>query len=205
MTGLAVLAISLALIVPFGNEDTVTEPTTKTTFSKTWGDPPVKLYGVAPRKKIWFKVYGVGVYADKEAVEAKLAELGDGTSTDRLAEAVITCNGRRVIVLKFVRDLSKGRMQGAIREGLEKSFKLSDERIAADATSFLNAMQDIKKGDIAEMILDADGTIKLTGKGEELLNINNRILGDALLAIYIGEKPISKEMKQQLLSLAGTD
>ncbi len=205
MTGLAVFAIALALTVPLGDEDTVTEPTTKTTFSKTWGDPPVKLYGVAARKKLWFKVYGVGVYADKQAVDAKLAELGGGSSIDRLSEAVISCEGNRVIVLKFVRDVSKGRMQGAIREGVEKTIKLSDERIAADAKSFLDAMQDIKKGDVAEMILEADGTIKLTGNDEELLNINNRILGDALLAIYIGKKPISKDMKEKLLSLAGTD
>jgi hypothetical protein len=201
MTGLVVLSVALALSLPIGADDTVNEPVTQTTFDKTWGDPPVQLYGVAPRKKVFFKVYGVGLYADRTAVDAKLVELGGGTSKDKLAQAIIASDGRRVIVLKFVRDLSKSRIQGAFREGIEKTIRLSDTRIADDAKVFLDAMRDIKKGDVAEMVLEGDGSTTLIGNSETLVSVNNRTLGDALLAIYIGSDPIAKDIKEKLLSL----
>ena len=203
MSKFAVLAVAVALIVPLHDDDTVVEPVTKTTFTKTWGEDPVlKLYGVADRKRVFFKVYGVGLYAEEEAVNAKLEEMGGGDSKDKLAEAIVACDGRKVIVLKFVRDIERSRIQGAFRDGIELSMRVTDERIAEDAEALLGAMRDIKNGEYAELVLDGDGTVKLLGNGEELLVLNNRMLGDALLKIYIGEKPLHKNIKAKLLSLS---
>ena len=202
MSKFAFLAIAIALLAPLPEEDTVLEPVTQTTFTKTWGEDPVlKLYGVSDRKRVFFKVYGIGLYAEEAAVNAKLKEMGGGDSKDKLAEAIINCDGRRVIVLKFVRDVEKSRIQGAFRDGIELSMRVTDERIAEDAEALLGAMRDIKNGEYAELVMDGDGTVKLLGNGEELLVLNNRILGDALIKIYIGQNPLHKNIKAKLLSL----
>jgi len=204
MMRIVAVATALALALPaLAQDDMVTEPVTKTKFSRTWGEnPPLKLYGVSDRKRIFFKVYGIGLYADEEAVNAKLEEMGGGDSKDKIAEAIIASNGCRVLVLKFVRDVSRSRIQGAFRDGIELSIRLTDERIAEDAKALLDAMRDIKKGEVAELVLDADGTVKLIGNGEELLSLNNRTLGDALVKIYIGKKPLHKNIKAKLLSMS---
>lgn len=183
-----------------GAQDEVTEPETNTTFSKIMGEEPeLSLFGVAPRTKWFFKVYGVGLYADANAVKAVM---GDREANEIvLGAAVRAMSGHRALVLKFVRDIDKGKMVGAFTEAIEKTMPISDERIAEDAQTLLDAFIDVKEGDEAVMYFAGD-SIRLLGNGDELALLENRYLARALLSAYIGSDPIDTNIKQKLLASA---
>lgn len=189
------LCAALALASPAA--DTVTEESTGTVFTKTLGtDPQLSLLGVAPRTKWFFKVYGVGLYADPVAIKAAL---GGGEANEiRMAAAVLASSGHRAIVLKFVRDLEKAKIVEAFKEGIEKTMKLDDPRIAADAKALLGAFTDVKNGEEATLYFEGS-VVSLIGRGTTLATVDNRSLARALLAIYIGSDPIDPEIKKNLL------
>ena len=58
-----------------------------------------------------------------------------------------------------------------------------------------------KKGDDATILFSGDGTVTMMGNGEEIVSVKNELLGKALLAIYLGEKPIDKNIKKNLVLL----
>lgn len=178
-------------------DDTVTEKETNTTFDKKMGDDVVlSLMGVAPRTKWFFKVYGVGLYADPVMIGAAL---GDGPVNEvRLAAAVMASSGTRALVLKFVRDLDKGKMVGAFKEGIEKTVKLSNPKIKDDAAKFLAAFTPVKNGDVATLLFKGDEA-SLLANGKSVVTVKNRTLVRALLAIYIGSNPIDAGIKSKLL------
>lgn len=193
----AIILFGLTLLMPVIDDNVVVEEATKTTFTRTMGqDPEMTLLGVAPRTKWFFKVYGVGLYADVAPLKILL---GDGEVTEpRLSAAVTASPGHRALVLKFVRDIEKQKISDAFKEGIAKTVRLDDKRIASDAEKLLNAFRDIKNGDVA--ILHFNGShITLIGNDEELVSMDNRVLTRALLAIYIGLDPIDKEIKRKLL------
>lgn len=195
MFSAVMLVAALAVIMPA--EDTVKEESTGTVFTKTLGtDPQLSLLGVAPRTKWFFKVYGVGLYADPVAIKAAL---GDGEANEvRLAAAVLASSGHRAIVLKFVRDLEKAKLFEAFKEGIEKTMPMDDPRIAADAKTILGAFTDVKNGEEATLYFNGS-QISLVGRGTTLATVDNRSLARALLAIYVGSDPIDPEIKKNLL------
>lgn len=189
---LILLAVSITLA-----DDTIVEKETNTTFEKKIGaDPQLSLMGVAPRTKWFFKVYGVGLYADPVMINAAL---GDGPSNEvRLAAAVIASSGSRAIVLKFVRDLDKGKMVEAFKEGIERTIKINDPKIKDDAAKFLAAFTPVKNGDVATLMFQGNKA-SLLANGTNIVTIENRTLVRALLAIYIGSNPIDAGIKSNLL------
>jgi len=163
-------------------QQSVTEPETNTSFEATMGDSPqLNLMGVAPRTKWMFKVYGVGLYADPNAVNAVI---GNREATQVLLGAAIRAmSGDRALVLKFVRDIDKGKMSGAFTEAIEMTMPIDDERIAKDAQTLLDSFVDIKNGDKAVMYFSGD-TITVYGNDDELVKLENRLLARALLARF---------------------
>lgn len=197
ITLIAIFLLLCCSVVVY-SQDSVTEKETNTTFSATYGEnPTLHLMGVAPRTKWMFKVYGVGLYADPEAIDALL---GDKKANKIMLGAVVRAmSGHRALVLKFVRDIDKGKMSGAFTEAIEKTMPIDDPSIADDASKLLDAFVDVKNGDEAVMYFAGD-TIRLLGNGDELLTLENRDLARALLAAYIGSNPIDDNIKEKLLS-----
>ena len=194
---LALAAAAASLFLPANIQDQVVEPGTKTRFYKTLGG--MDLLGVAARSRFWVKVYGIALYAETNAVKEQLGE--NSVNTNSLANAVVHADGRRALVMHFVRNVSRDSIQGAFREGIERTIKVSDEKIADDAKTFLDAMTDIKKGDWVELYFENDGAVKLRGNGEEIVSVTNARLQQAILDIYLGLRPIDGNIKKNLLQL----
>ena len=199
----ALVLLALMPVLPALEEDVVVEKSTKTSFKKSIGDnPKLNLMGVAPRIKnvlgvYGAKVYGVGLYADPEAIETALG--GGNPSKIRLAAAIIATSGRRALVLKFVRDLKKDVMENAFKEAIERTIPINDPKIADDAKRFLAAFVDITKGDEAMMYFQGN-KITLYGNGLAAVTVENRSLARALLASYVGINPIDDKIKNALLA-----
>jgi hypothetical protein len=201
--GLCVLAVFILLAPAVVAQDTVTEKVTNTAFDKTMGEnPTLKLYGIAPRIKNILgvydaKVYGVGMYADPQAIEAALG--GSELTPIRLAAAMMASSGHRAIVLKFVRDLERQIMADAFEEGIELTIPIDDPRIADDAQTLLAAFTDIKNGDVATLYFAGSEVILRGSQNEVLAQVDNRLLGRALIAAYVGTEPVDKKVKASLL------
>lgn len=195
---LLALCILFCMAASVPAQETVTEPATETEFATTMGsEPELALLGVAPRTKWMFKVYGVGLYADPAAIKAVLGDRE--LSPVMLGAAVRAMSGHRALVLKFVRDIDKGKMVGAFTEAIEKTIPIDDPRIAEDAEKLLDAFVDVKQGDVATMYFAGD-EIRLFGNDEEVMRLENRTLARALLAAFIGSNPIDEGIKEKLLS-----
>jgi hypothetical protein len=191
------LAILLLVAITAMADDTVTEKETNTKFEKKIGESKeLSLMGVAPRTKWFFKVYGVGLYADPVMINAVL---GDGPTNEvRLAAAVMATSGKRALVLKFVRDLDQGKMVGAFKEGIERTIKLDNPKIKDDAAKLLAAFTPVKNGDVATLMFEGN-KVSLLANGKSKVTVDNRTLSRALLAIYIGSNPIDAGIKSKLL------
>jgi hypothetical protein len=193
-----IAAIIVGLFIPAMAADTVTEKTTNTTFDKT--KDGMELLGVAPRLKnilgIKVKVYGVGLYADKAAMDAKIGTMTRNTTI--FAAALKSMSGKRAIVMKFVRDLDNSVMSGAFTEGIEMSMPIDDPRIAEDAKVFLAAFVPIKSGDTATLVFEGD-RLSLYDMEKELVSVENRDLSRAIMSTYIGSNPVDPSVKKNLL------
>jgi hypothetical protein len=199
-----VLLLALAAVAANAwAQETVVEPVTETAFDKTMGtDPVLELFGVAPRVKnilgvYGAKVYGVGLYVNKEAITAAL---GDREPTKiRIAATIMATHSDKVLVLKFVRDLERKQIADAFREGIEKTIEIDDPRIAEDAQKVLASFTDAKNGDYATMYFTDGATVTISGNDEQLVQVENRILARALMGIYVGPDPVDASLKDKLL------
>lgn len=197
------ITVFLGLLAAFFSpvqDDVVIEEATKVEFARTIGDDPaLDILGVACRKRYFVKVYAIGLYAEKGPVMEALS--GNTVGDEAQAKAVIESTGHRALVLKFVRNVGAKSIRGAFEGGIEKTMKIDDPSIAEDAKALLDSFADVKKGDVAELHFNGAGTIILSGNGEEILKVENLVLEKVLLAIYIGENPIDKKIKANLLEL----
>jgi hypothetical protein len=195
---LVTIGLSLLSPIPIQDDDIVIEEATKTEFTRTLGEnPTIELLGLAHRSRYFVKVYGIALYAEREPL---MQALGEGEADeDAKAEAVLASTGRRALVMKFVRDVGADKIRDAFRDGIELTIKIDDPLIAEDAVAFLEKVSDVKKGDTAEILIEGDGTTTLLGNGEELIKVCNPHLAKAILATHLGQNPVDKNIKKNLL------
>ncbi len=202
MKTLALLAALAAFGLPLQDVDEATEPATGVAFATSVGESQeMRLLGVAARTRWMFKIYAIGLYAEVDPLRELL---GEGPVNDqRLSAAVIASRGQRALVLKFVRNLTAEQFQGAFSEGIERTIAINDERIAADAATFLDAITDIANGDVAVLWFGGEGEITLNVNDEEeaRMQVTNRTLARAILSIYLGLDPVDERLKRNLMSM----
>lgn len=145
------------------------------------------LNGAGIRSKFFFDIYIAELYMQKPADSA---------------EKIIAAGGCRRIIMHFLykevpgEKLVEGWVEGFAENSDAETLKSLQPRIDA-----FNAMfETVKKGD--RIVLDyipAKGTVvTVAGKGKGV--VEGRDFNDALLRIWLGEKPVNKKLKEQLLS-----
>lgn len=150
------------------------------------------LNGAGMRKILFIKVYAAGLYLEAPARDAK---------------DVAAAAGPRRVRIGLLRDVSGEDFIEALEEGLEDNLTPEGKAAIADEIARLKTIMklvgDVKEGDLVDFDYDpAAGTIvRLNGKpvGE---SIPGKALYDAVLSIWIGEKPIDDDLKPALLGSA---
>jgi hypothetical protein len=143
------------------------------------------LNGVGLRKKGPFKVYLAALYTGEK-------------STD--AEKILAQTGPKRVELRMLRNVAKKKMVGAIVDGFEDNTK-NMASIQARVDEFITYMEEVKKGDNIQFdFLPAIGTnIVING------NIKGSIVGkdffDALMKVWVGDKPADGKLKNAMLGL----
>lgn len=145
------------------------------------------LNGAAIRNKFFFDIYVAALYLEKPSTEASEVLAGEGPN--------------RVAMHFLYEEVEKEKLVSAWEEGFKGN--LSKDELAAmqeRIDTFNSLFVNMKKGQ--SMFLDyrpKQGTAVIIEKSEVGL-IMGKDFNNALLRIWLGDKPVTSKMKKQLLS-----
>lgn len=183
LTGLA-LACSLALPAVAAEINGV-----KFADTVKVGGSDLKLNGLGMRTKVVFKVYAAGLYlTEKKATPAD----------------VLAVQGPRRVTLVMMRDLTSDEFGQAFMTGLNNNLSQAEKtKIVSQISKFgemFASIDSLKKGDVLNIDwIPASGTqTELNGKkiGETVPDV---AFYNAILRIWIGDKPADSSLKPALL------
>ncbi|MBT3012693.1 MAG: chalcone isomerase family protein [Candidatus Thiodiazotropha sp. (ex Lucina aurantia)] len=144
------------------------------------------LNGAGIRKKVFFKIYLASLYLQQ--------------STSDIAEVIDVDRPARVQMQILYSEIEKEKFVEGWNDGF--SANLSPEKLQAvgDRLDQFNAMfQTLQKGDLISLdYMPGKGTV-VTIKGVEKGVIPGGDFYQALLMVWLGDSPISKSLKQELL------
>lgn len=143
------------------------------------------LNGLGLREATIFRidVYVVGLYVVKKSKSAK---------------AILGSKTMKHIRMKFVRGVGKGRMQGAFKKSLKVAAGKNFPKLKKRIKDFNSKMEGVKKGDVIALTLTQKG-VTVFAKGAKKGFIKGADFADAVLKVYLGKKPIMKQIKRGLL------
>jgi hypothetical protein len=180
-----ILSVGLVLTAPLAAQETMTmNEVSLPTRIEVEGQQLV-LNGMALRKKAIFKVYVAGLY------------LPEKTSS---ADAILSADGARRIVLQFLRGVSANQMCGALNDGLKDNTPNASAQLRQQFTTMCGFFEEIKKGEqFVFTYLPGQGTI-VEVKGARKGVIEGKEFADALFRAWIGPKPgPGEDFKRKLL------
>jgi hypothetical protein len=170
-------------------QETITEPSTEKSFPATvtfkadGKDYSLKATGVAVRKKVIIKVYGMIHYMQDPP--------GAG-SRDAIFRAVLTDGKAKQITMNFSRDVTPEQITGAYRDGFaENATKEELKSIQASLDKFLGYFtQPVKENDVFTLRWIPGGTIVPVIYGKDQEPISNPLFAKVLWSIWFGEDSI---------------
>ncbi|MCS7182128.1 MAG: chalcone isomerase family protein [Thermoanaerobaculum sp.] len=148
------------------------------------GDTTLVLNGMGLRKKAVFKVYVGALYLAQKSSDPA---------------AILAADAPRRMVMHFLRDVGKDRLVEAWQEGLSANAPTAQSKLASEFQRFLSFWRDVKEGEQVMMTyLPGKGT-SVSFAGQEVGTIAGKEFADALLAVWLGPKPPSEELKAGIL------
>jgi hypothetical protein len=194
----AVAALVVLALARPGAAETFTEPKSKVAFDTENGDLVILGTGLRVKKIIFsFKAYAVALYVDKAALEGPLAPFKGEPVSDELFAAVQTGDFKKELVLHFLRDLGEKKIQGAMRDALEKD---TDPKVLAQ---FISYFPEVKKGQRCSFRWVPGGTVETVMAGEEKPAIEDPAFAKTLFGLYVGPKPLQKDFKKGMAARLG--
>lgn len=152
------------------------------------GDDGVQLAlnGAGVRSKFIFDVYVAALYLQKPA---------------KKVSAVLGEDMQKQMVMHFVYDeVEKEKLVDAWNEGFEGNLGTKQQKELADTITTFNDMFDtVVKGDTIVLAYAPGQGTRVTIAGKEKGVIEGKPFNDALLSIWLGQKPVTKDLKQELL------
>ncbi len=153
------------------------------------GAHELQLNGIALRKRAFFKVYVAGLYLPAKATSA---------------EAVLAAPGAKRMTMVMLRDVGAETFSASLADGLRDNLSEAElARLKPQIDELMATMQRIgeaKKG--AVILLDyapASGTSFAVNGTPQGKPIGDEEFFRALLRIWLGERPVSADMKSALL------
>ena len=106
----------------------------------------------------------------------------------------------RLLTVTFRHDVSAQASRDAWREGLENNCQAPCRLDPADMRDFLASVPDMRKGDSYALFFTRDGAA-VSMNGRQVGVIPHPLFAQALLATFLGPRPASPALKQDLLGL----
>jgi hypothetical protein len=192
------------------------EPVTKYTY-KTIVDldgAPYTLIGAGARKVMGFKVYAMGLYLEDDGARKgfpRLAAEAGGSDHDSLARGdlahqfVVGGAFGKAALLHFVRNVSGKDTRSAYKDALDdEGYKSASPEAQRDAAAFVAMFDDIKDGEDLWIRTLADGQVIVEARGQRKMGPKNLKLARDIWDIWLGQKPISGDLKKGMLDRIDT-
>ncbi len=153
------------------------------------GNASLVANGAGMRKKAFFKVYAMALYLPEKQPDA---------------DTVLTTKGAKRIAITLLRDLTAKQFVDALHEGIAENHSESEMAVLKER---LDQFSEAMLG-IGEAKTGAQVFIDFLPEGTTRLTVNNEVRGsdlagedffNALLKIWIGNKPVQDDLKQALL------
>jgi long-chain acyl-CoA synthetase len=162
--------------------DGVTIPDTLAVVGET---KPLALNGAGYRKKFMLKVYIGALYTGAPL---------------RTTDTVLQHGGPRVMRLHFLRAVGADKMAQGWNEAFAANHTPDQQQALSGRMNELNTMMpDVKTGDVLRMELLAGGKTRVLFNDTLRGSIDGADFQQALLRLWLGEKPADDGMKQALL------
>ncbi|BHH85059.1 chalcone isomerase family protein [Desulforhopalus sp. 52FAK] len=145
------------------------------------------LNGAGIRSKFFFDIYIGELYLEKPSTDVK---------------AILASEGNRRIVMHFLyKEVGKDKIVDGWNEGFAANSGTEEvEALQPRIDRFNEMFVDVKEGDRIQLdYVPEKGTV-VTIAGKEKGVVEGKDFADALLLIWLGEKPVTKKLKKQLLS-----
>lgn len=150
----------------------------------TLGEKSVKLNGMGIRKKAIFKVYVAGLYLEAPSKDAA---------------AILAADAPRLIRMHYVRDVDKGKITEAFREGFENNAKELSAKQKGPIDRMIAAVPDLKDGQTMSFAYVPGKGTTLSCDGKDLFSAEGKEFADAVFLLWLGPKPPSEDLKKGLL------
>jgi chalcone isomerase-like protein len=167
----------------------VIEPRSGTKFAVKDGDTSLLGVGLRTKTIAKIKVYAIGLYVADTAISGPLK--GQAGTPDLYRELV---NGdfKKKVVMKFLRDVSTDQIRDAFKDSLKGTGSNTDV--------WITYFNDIHSGQ--ECVIGWTPGVGLETKvaGVDKPAINDQAFASSVFAIWLGDKPIQEDLKQELLA-----
>jgi hypothetical protein len=182
MRALIALALTLGIATP-ALADTVEGKEIPTTA--TIAGQALKLNGWGVRKKFVVKVYVGALYL---------------ASPTQSPEEVVKRDEAKAVRMTFLRDVSRGQVMDAFREGfVANTGPDAPKTFAAQLDRLSTAIpEEIKEGQVLEVAY-VPGTGSVVSSGQNQVTIEGKDFSDALFMNWFGPQPPSDGMKRRML------
>lgn len=196
-TIVAALSLAALVLAAHASAQTWNEPKTGTAFDvKKDG---MTLLGAGVRVKTFlftFNAYAVALYVDDAALAGPLAGFKGRTSSPEFFQALQTGDFRKELVLKFLRDVGQGRIQGTMRESLAGADPKTLDQ-------FIAYFPEVKKGQQCVLRYLPGGRLESVMAGQAKPPIESKAFADQLFGLYLGPKPLQADIKAGVVARAG--
>ena len=153
--------------------------------------------GLRVKKMVFtFKAYALGFYVSDDALAGPLAAFKGKAPSPELYKELQTGDFKKEVVLKFMRDLSQGRIQEAMRESLAGAEpKVLDQ--------FVSYFPEVKEGQECVLRVVPGGTLESVMAGQAKPPIADRAFSERLMGLYVGPTPIQEDIKAGVVARLG--
>jgi chalcone isomerase-like protein len=144
------------------------------------------LNGTGLRKRSFFKVYVASLYLEK--------------APDTDPKNVVGSEQTKRVDMAMLRDLDRGKIVEAVREGFEKNSRAQMPQLQQRLDRFVAQIPDLKEGQRLTIVYaPGKGTTVVVGEGEARTAIGGKDFADALFRVWLGDEPVDSDLKDRML------
>ena len=148
------------------------------------GGKTLILNGIGLRSESIVRVYAAGLYLETK-------------STD--AEAIITSNAPKRIVIHFIRSVTKDQLVDAFTESFAKNSRGNLDVVQPDIDRLLGLLEPVKARDEMTFTFVPGVGLTVATNGHDRLTVSNAAFARSLFSVWLGPNPPTAEVKKGML------
>jgi hypothetical protein len=195
MRSAVALALVLALVPPLWSQE-LAEPRSGARFPLTNDGQALLGLGLRVKKVAFVKVnvYAVALYVSDAVLEGPLSAYRGHPASPELFRELVWGDFEKRLVLRFLRDLEREQIVGAMRGALTGR---SDARLLEQFVSYFT---ELKEGEECELRWLPGGSLEVSLAGRRRPPIEGKDFAAAVFGIYLGDRPLQEDIKRGLAS-----